>query len=116
MENLNQTNILVILIYLALQTLFNLAARILLVIGSFIAARKVSKWYGLCLAIGSIMFVLCYLPSAPIFSLILTRNISIRQYAGFSMAIGALTDLALFVFGIGFIGLSRQLNRSYSGR
>ena len=111
MENLNSTPFLIILIYIVLQTLFNLIVRTLLVIGSFIIIKRVSKWYGWCLLIGSSIFLVCYIPVAPIFSLVLARNISPNQYAQLSTAIQLFTNLALLVFGIGFIGLSRQFNR-----
>lgn len=111
MENLNSTPFLIILIYIVLQTLFNVVVRALLVIGSFMIIKRVSKWYGWCLLIGSSMFLICYLPLAPIFSFALARNINPSQYAQLSIAIQILTNLALLVFGVGFIGLTRQFNR-----
>lgn len=111
MENLNSTPFLIILIYIVLQTLFNVVVRALLVIGSFMIIKRVSKWYGWCLLIGSSMFLICYLPLAPIFSFALARNINPSQYAQLSIAIQILINLALLVFGVGFIGLTRQFNR-----
>lgn len=73
--------------------------------------KRVSKWYGWCLLIGSSMFLICYLPLAPIFSFALARNINPSQYAQLSIAIQILINLALLVFGVGFIGLTRQFNR-----
>ena len=111
MENLNSTPFLLILIYLILQTLFNLIVRIILVVGSFIIARKLSKWYGWCLLIGSSMFLVCYIPVAPILSFILVRSFSPTQLAHFSVALQILTNLGLLIFGIGFIRLSTKFNR-----
>ncbi|MDY6898069.1 MAG: hypothetical protein SWZ49_08305 [Cyanobacteriota bacterium] len=111
MENLNSTPFLLILIYLVLQTLFNLIVRIILVVGSFIIARKLSKWYGWCLLIGSSMFLICYIPAAPILSFLLVRSFSPTQLAHFSVALQILTNLALLVFSVGFIRLSTKFNR-----
>ena len=111
MENLNSTPFLLILIYLILQTLFNLIVRILLVVGSFIMARKLSKWYAWCLLVGSSMFLICYIPVAPMSSFILVRSFSPTQLAHFSVALQILTNLGLLIFGIGFIRLSIKFNR-----
>lgn len=111
MENFDSAPFLVILIYLVLQTLFNLIVRILLIVGSFIAVRRLSKWYSWCLLIGSSMFLVCYIPVAPIFSFALVRSVSPEQLARVSVAIQILSNLALLVFAVGFIGLCRKLNR-----
>ncbi|WP_157229249.1 hypothetical protein [Rivularia sp. PCC 7116] len=75
-----------------------------------------SKWYSWCLLIGSSMFLVCYIPSAAIFSFVLARNFSPQQYAQFSMLLQLLTNLSLLIFGVGFIAFSRQFNRNQSRR
>ncbi|MCJ8283062.1 MAG: hypothetical protein MJK14_25480 [Rivularia sp. ALOHA_DT_140] len=112
---MNSTPFVTILIYIVLQTLFNLVVRILLIIGSIIVVKRVRRWYGWCLLIGSTVFLLSYIPVAPIFSFILVRILSPQQFAQISIAGRIFTSLALLVFSIGFIGLSRQFNRKKSG-
>ncbi|MEO0936166.1 MAG: hypothetical protein AAFY21_21335, partial [Cyanobacteria bacterium J06641_2] len=82
--------------------------RILLVVGSFIVVKRLSKWYGWCLLIGSSMFLICYIPVAPILSFILVRSFSPTQLAHFSVALQILTNLALLIFAVGFIRLSTK--------
>ncbi|MBV6627500.1 MAG: hypothetical protein KI793_32030 [Rivularia sp. (in: Bacteria)] len=116
MENLESAPILIILIYLVLQTLFNLVVRSLLVVGSIIVIKRVSKWYSWCLFISSIIFLICYIPTAAIVSFVLARNFSPQQYALFFTVVQIFKELALLIFGVGFIGLSRQFNRNQSRR
>lgn len=116
MDNLDSTFLIGIFIYLGFQTLLSLIARILLVIGSVMVLRKVAKWYGWCLLVGSILLTISYLPSAPVFSVVLTRTLSIKQYAQISGVLGLFYNLALLIFGSGFIGLSRQFYRNHSHR
>lgn len=90
---------------------FNLGMRSLFVMGAIAVYKYVPVITRVCLLTGSILFAVCIFFTSPISNVVWVRTLSVSQYASVSIVIGMISNVSLFVFGIGFLQLCQKFAR-----